>query len=269
VGDELERAREALAVGDDDTALVLLWKAVEPARLAGDEEKLDQIAAIARGIPRREAEDLVKATGRPAGPPASAQPSPPAAAPPRRSALARVLWLVVLLVLMVMIGLAYARGNAEIEEARPAGVDAARITVAADGLYLVPLGRYSHSELEDIGISVIRQAGAVSIPDSVGMGPTTYDVTRRQFIAEDLLQRLIDTYEIAAGRRVLILGVTAFDMYEREGPESPSVPVARTADGHYVVVSTQRFSEGTEERKDDLRRVLLDEIRHAGLQPAG
>ena len=32
------------------------------ARLAGDEEKLDQIAAIARGIPRREAEDLVKAS---------------------------------------------------------------------------------------------------------------------------------------------------------------------------------------------------------------
>jgi hypothetical protein len=266
VGDELERAREALAAGDADSALVLLWKALEPARLAGDESTLGEISALAGTIPGRDAQDLVKATGVA---PEAARPAWEEPAPPARSPLARVLWLVVLLVLVAMIGLAYARGNSKIQQARPAGVDPARITIDADGLYLVPLGRYSASELEDVGVSVIRQAGAVSFPASVAMGPTTYDVERRQFVAEDLLQRLVDTYGIAAGRRVLVVGVTSFDMYEREHPEAPSAPVARTPDGRYVVVSTQSFREGTEERKRDLRSVLLDEIRRVGIQPPG
>jgi hypothetical protein len=63
MADELERAREALQAGDLDEALVLLWKNLEPARLARDEETLAQIAALAQQIPGREADDLLKATG--------------------------------------------------------------------------------------------------------------------------------------------------------------------------------------------------------------
>lgn len=85
MADELERARSALATGNGDEALVLLWKAVEPARLAGDERTLAQIAALAQTIPGREADDLVKATGITTDP--TSAPAPP---PARSSRLPEV-----------------------------------------------------------------------------------------------------------------------------------------------------------------------------------
>lgn len=261
MADELERARAALETGDVDGALVLLWKAVEPARLAGDEHTLAQIAALAQRIPGREGADLVKATGVSTPPPAPAH-TPEESAPQRRSAVARVLWGVVLVVLVAMIGLAYARGGSELKKSLPFE-PRAQVTIDADGLYLVPLARYPQAELKDMGLSVIREAGAVDIRSSVGLGPTTYDSQRNQFVAEELLRRLTESYRIGEGRTVLIVGVTSFDMYERGQAAKPTVSVAHTADGRYAVVSTNLFDEA-EARKAALRAILLEEVRRVG-----
>lgn len=60
---DIIRARESLEAGRKDEALVLLWNAVEPARLAGDEDVLREVTELARSVPGREVESLVAATG--------------------------------------------------------------------------------------------------------------------------------------------------------------------------------------------------------------
>jgi predicted Zn-dependent protease len=162
-----------------------------------------------------------------------------------------------------MIGLAYSRGGSELAKSRPFA-PRAQVTIDADGLYLVPLARYPQAELTEVGISVIRKAGAVDIRSSVGLGATTYDSQRNQFVAEELLRRLTESYRIGEGRTVLIVGVTSFDMYERGQAAKPSVSVARTADGRYAVVSTHLVDEAAA-RKAALRAILLDEVRRVGL----
>jgi hypothetical protein len=265
VNDELEQARQAVAAGNPDEALVLLWKAVEPARLAGDKERLAQIALLAHTIPGREAEDLVKATGVDpasfAAPVAEAAPQAPQA--PRRSGFARVLWAAVIVVLVAMIGLAYTRGGSELVD-RPAG-GGEPVSIDADGLYLVPLARYPQAELDDVGISVIRSAGAVDIRTPLGLGPTAYDAERGQFVAEEILGRLTEAYSIAEGREVLVVGVTSLDMYSHAESAAASVSVARSSDGRYVVVSTHDFGAVRELRDARLRELLLAEIGRADL----
>jgi hypothetical protein len=259
---DLEQAREALNAGDVDQALVLLWKAVEPARLDEDEDALEEIASLAQRIPGREAADLLKATGvEPAAEAEAVQPSPKE---PTRSRLASLLWVVVLLVLMAMIGLAYTRGGAEVAQSRPVGLDPVRVPIGAGGLHLVPLGKYPQDELTDVGLSVIQETGAVDIKFALGMGPTTYDAERGQFVAEELLRRLAEAFSIETDQEVLVVGVTSLEMYERARPE-PAASVARTPDGRYVVVSTHDFETDPEVRKARLREILLEEIHRAGL----
>lgn len=48
--------REGGARGRKRRGLVLLWNAVEPARLAGDEDVLREIAELTRSVPGREGE---------------------------------------------------------------------------------------------------------------------------------------------------------------------------------------------------------------------
>jgi hypothetical protein len=264
VADELERARSALATGNVDEALVLLWKAVEPARLAGDQRTLAQIAALAQQIPGHEADDLLKATGTPPDPTLAPIPTPEHSAPPRRSAFARALWAVIPVVLIAMIGLAYTRGDSGLKPPSLFG-SRAQVTIDADGLYLVPLARYPQAELTEVGISVIREAGAVDIRSPVGLGPTTYDAQRNQFVAEELLRRLIEGYRIGEGRKVLLIGITSLEMYERGNSAEGQTTVTRADDGGYVVISTSAFGDDVEDRKARLREVLLAEIERAGL----
>lgn len=72
--DELRQARRAVAKGRTDEALVHLWNALEPARLAGDASALENVARLAAEIGRRggpgeqrEAERLLNAVRRSAG----------------------------------------------------------------------------------------------------------------------------------------------------------------------------------------------------------
>ncbi len=96
---ELREAQRAAGRGRIDEALVHLWNAVEPARLAGDESGLARIARLAREIQRegdpgqqREATRLLEAVypparreGAPSGEPA--RPEPEAEDAGRRVAL--------------------------------------------------------------------------------------------------------------------------------------------------------------------------------------
>lgn len=68
---ELSEARKAVARGRADEALVHLWNAVEPARLAGDADELGMVGRLAQRIhevgdegERRDAERLLEAVQR-------------------------------------------------------------------------------------------------------------------------------------------------------------------------------------------------------------
>jgi hypothetical protein len=270
--DEIERAREALDAGSDDQALVLLWKAVEPARLADDNEALAAIAELAASIPGREAADLVAATG--VQPPSNSTPAsvaPPAADAPRgpRRSLAPGLWLVVVFLVALLVGVRSFNGLPNVDLPNASGRPA-KVTIGADGLYLVPLAHYPQAELKDVGFSVIREAGAVDIRSPIGLGPTTYDAARRQFVAEELLRRLTESYGVGDGRTVLIVGVTSFEMYERARPEEARAELARSADGRYVVISTASLDESDPHvRKKQLAALVRSEVRRVGFPTPG
>lgn len=68
MADEVKSARQALGRGATDEALVHLWNALEPARLAGDGRSLNAIAGLAQRIraqgdesAARQAERLIQA----------------------------------------------------------------------------------------------------------------------------------------------------------------------------------------------------------------
>ncbi len=70
MSDGLKQARKALGRGDVDEALVLLWNALEPVRIAGDRRALRTIEQLATEIARagdeaeqREAKRLLEALG--------------------------------------------------------------------------------------------------------------------------------------------------------------------------------------------------------------
>ena len=266
MGDELKRARTALDAGSVDEALVLLWMALEPARLAGDKEALAEIAQLAASIPRREATVLLAATGvGPVAPTAEQQPARHESIP--RRLLPGAIWALLIAGLIAFSALRTGSASEPDSPPRVQGIPA-RIPIDADGLFLVPLARYPQADLTDVGLSVIREAGAVDIRSPLGLGPRTYDEARGQFVAEELLRRLTEAYEVIEGRKTLIVGVTSHDVYERGAPSRPHTSVARTADGHFVVVSTHALGSDVETRKAGLRRALLAEIRGVGLKPA-
>lgn len=273
MADEIAQARRALAAGNEDEALVFLWKALEPARLADDEAALTEIAALARSIPRAEAADLVAATGvRLDGEPSTMPTKVTTAAAEKSRPLGRAvsaLWLAVLLVALVLGAVLLSRKWPDASSVRRAG-SPATVTLGADGLYLVPLGRYPQSELLDVGVEVIRFTGAMDVLPPVAMGPQRFDAGRSQFVAEDLLAALSDAYAIGGGRTILIVGVTSSDMYARAQSGAPYAETARSADGRYVVISADHFAAGdAEARKELLAALVVREIRRVGFPGRG
>ena len=84
MGNDVDQARKAVRRGAPDEALVFLWNAVEPARLAGDGAALETIGGLAQAIVRggdesqkREARRLLEmldvAVAEEAGAPATAR----------------------------------------------------------------------------------------------------------------------------------------------------------------------------------------------------
>jgi hypothetical protein len=263
VADELERARAALEAGNTDEALVLLWNAVEPARLAGDEQRLREIATLAGAIPGREASDLVEATGVP---PTARESRGESAGPKTRPRVGRLIgaavWLFIVAAVVVSSVL---RGeDAEITRSpSPTVHSIVPIVVEAPGLYLVPLADYPAEDLNALVLDLVPHAGAVDVVPALGLGPTTYDPVRSQFIAEALLQRLTEDWRVTPGVHALLVGVTSLDMYRRERPAIPSVRLVRSSDGRYVVISTHGLSSDGEIRRDQLLQILKREVRRA------
>lgn len=129
----LKQARSALRRGDADAALVALWNALEPARIAGDRRALRTIESYAAQIvrggdegQRREAEGLlealrgavaegaadsaatsmlegeVRAGGFEGGPPPQAGEEQEAAAGGTGIRLGTILWLLILIAIVVV-----------------------------------------------------------------------------------------------------------------------------------------------------------------------
>jgi len=258
VAAEVDRARSALEAGRKDEALVHLWNAIEPARLAEDEQALREIAILAQALPERDAADLVAATGLdPADAPVS-QPAPRSKKPARSRV--GLVWLV----LVALVAIANAIANVATDNAgstrpaeRPPGAE-----VANGGLHLVPLAGYPAGELSGLVATVTPYAGLVYVRNSIPLPPATYDPARKQFVAEMLLSRLRQSFAIA-GPHTLVIGVTSFDMYERRQMTELRSSVARSDDGVFVVISTYEFGELYELREAALGRAIVKEIRRA------
>jgi hypothetical protein len=264
VGDEVAQARRALSAGNVDEALVLLWKALEPARLEDDKTRLREIAEVAATIPNGEGADLMAATG--AEPtPAREWAKPPAPAAPRRRPLTPLLSVVVGLLLLVMVGAQLYRSvpHFKFPEVRvhQGGAAPSRLTLRTDGLYLVPLAGFPQVELADVAPSLVNAAGRVETTPPLPLGSTTYDPATGQFVAEEILRRMAESYEIAEGTHALLVGVTSLAMHDDSG----AATLVRAEDGRFVVVSTSALGDDAPARDRRLRRLLLSEIERAGL----
>lgn len=135
MSDGLKQARKALGRGDADEALVLLWNALEPVRIAGDRGALRTIEQLATEIARagdeaqqREAKRLLEALGasvpqdepvRPAtaradvergDEEAETEEAAPEAEAPRGLRLGPIVWFLVLLAFLLFNLLSNARG---------------------------------------------------------------------------------------------------------------------------------------------------------------
>ena len=137
MSDGLKQARKALGRGDADEALVLLWNALEPVRIAGDRGALRTIEQLATQIARagdeaqqREAKRLLEALGvsvpqdepvRPAtaqveaevergGEEVETEEAAPEAEAPGGLRLRTILWLLVLIALVLFNLLREGRG---------------------------------------------------------------------------------------------------------------------------------------------------------------
>jgi hypothetical protein len=264
MADEVAQARKALAAGDVDEALVLLWKGLEPARLENDQIRLSEIAEVAATIPNDEGADLIAATGAEL-PLAREWAKPALQAQTRSRSFAPVLWVVVGLLLLAVVGARVYRNvphfkfpDVRVRQAAPAPT---HLTLRADGLYLVPLANFPQVELADVAPSVVKATGRVETRSPLPLGPTTYDAATGQFVAEEILRRMAEAYEIAEGTDALLVGVTSLAMRDDAGPAT----VARSEDGRFVVISTSALSDDAQVRGKRLRRFLLSEIERAGL----
>jgi hypothetical protein len=79
-------------------------------------------------------------------------------------------------------------------------------------------------------------------------------------VAEEILRRMAEAYEIADGADALLVGVTSFAMHDDAG----SATVTRSEDGRFVVISTSALGDDARAPRE-LRRLLLGEIERAGL----
>jgi hypothetical protein len=266
MADEVAQARRALGVGNVDEALVLLWKALEPARLADDRATLREIAEVAAAIPNDEGADLIAATGT--EPSVREWTRPPAETPRRGRPITPLLWVFVGLLLLVMVGSQVYRSVPHISfpdvKVHDTGAAASHITLQADGLYLVPLAQYPEEELTDVAAGVIKEAGAVGTTPPFPLGPATYDPSSGQFVAEEILRRLSEAYGVADGVDALVVGVTSLAVRDDAGP----VTVARSEDGVFAVVSTSALGDDRKARRDRLGRIVLDEVERASLNAA-
>jgi hypothetical protein len=264
MADEVVQARKAVAAGDVDEALVLLWKALEPARLENDRSRLREIAEVAAAIPNGEGADLIAATG--AEPlPAREWSGPPFQAPARARVFTPFLWIVVGLLLLIIVGTQLYRSvphfkfpDVRVRQAAPAPT---HVTLRADGLYLVPLASFPQVELAEVAPSVVKATGRVETRSPLPLGPTTYDAATGQFVAGETLRRMAEAYEITGGTDALLVGVTSLAMRDDAGPAT----VARSEDGRFVVISTSALGDDAQVRRKRLRRFLLSEIERAGL----
>jgi hypothetical protein len=264
MADEIAQARKAVAAGDVDEALVLLWKALEPARLEQDQDKLREIAEVAATIPKGEGADLIAATGA-EPPPARGWSGPAVRAPARARAFTPLLWLVVGLLLLVVVGAQVYRSVPHFRfpdvRVRQANAEPTRFTLEADGLYLVPLANFPQAELADVAPSLVKATGRVEARPPLPLGPTTYDSATGQFVAEEILRRMAEVYEIGEGADSLIVGVTSLAMRDDAG----GATVGRSEDGRLVVISTSWLGDDARMRRERLRRLLLGEVERAGL----
>jgi predicted Zn-dependent protease len=242
---QLKRAEEALEAGRDDEALVLLWNALEPARLADDRDAYETIRRLARRIRHRDVEQLLAEVERLAGPPTDDLERRPQPSLARRVApfLPFVVVLAVALVSLAS-GLASGREKPDHGDVEPGPRQVAGLPVTAPGVYLVALGRFESGDLDELAA---YHAGKLRIPvgtlPRVPLDARTLDEEREQLIAEELLELLWQHYPVAPGRRVVVIGMTDFDMYSRERPESPSFFSRRAAEG-YGVVSAAHLHPG-------------------------
>jgi hypothetical protein len=262
MADEVAQARKAVAAGDVEEALVLLWKALEPARLENDQTRLREIAEVAATIPNGEGADLMAATG--AEPlPSREWAGPAVQAPARARPFTPLLWVVLGLLLLVIVGAQLYRSvpRFKFPDVRVHQADAApsRFTLRTDGLYLVPLANFPQVELADVAPGVVKATGRVETRPPLPLGPTTFDPATSQFVAEEILRRMGEGYEIAEGADALLVGVTSLAIPDDAGPAA----VARSEDGRFVVISTSAL--GGDQRKR-LRRLLLSEVERAGLK---
>jgi hypothetical protein len=252
----IEQARGALDAGRADEAILLLWQALEPARLAGDDDALREIASLARATGRREGEDLaIRATGQLSSPQPPAPPAPRDEPQPSRAPAFRT-WRLVF-PLLVTAALAASFVNALSRPAQVPGTDRRPVpaTVGGDAAYLVPLAGYPRAELERLVLTIHRRTGQrPSMLAPVTVRPELLDPHRGQLVAEDLLGRLAGAYDVRGN--ALVLGVTHADMYERKHPEREFAVAVRSPDGRYAVLSTARLGRGPERRKRTLRRIL-------------
>jgi predicted Zn-dependent protease len=267
---DIVRAREALEAGRKDEALVLLWNAVEPARLAGDEDALHEIAELARSVPGREGESLVAATGieASASAPGSGA-SPPAEPRSGRAPIRRVLRVLLpLLVILLWLLVNVAGERSTPDEGGESEEVPAKATVGKD-VFLVPLGGTPQLELEELVPDIHDRLGAqANVLPAVELRPQVLDAARGQLVGEELLLRLADTYGIVDDRAVII-GVVDGDMYARARPEQEFAVVVRSDDERYAVVSTARVARGPEAtRSERIWNVIAREVRALYLHEA-
>ena len=268
MADEVAQARKAVAAGDVDEALVLLWKALEPARLEQDQGKLREIAEVAATIPNGEGADLIAATGAEQLPTREWS-GPAVQAPPARArAFTPLLWVVVGLLLLVIVGAQLYRSvpHFKFPDVRVNQADAAPsgFTLRADGLYLVPLANFPQEELADVAPSLVKKTGRIEARPPLPLGPTTYDSATSEFVAEEILRRMAEVYEIGEGAEALVAGVTSLAMRDDAG----AATVGRSEDGRFVVISTSELGDDARMQRERLRRLLLGEIERAGLNSA-
>jgi hypothetical protein len=264
MADEVAQARRAVAAREVDEALVLLWKALEPARLENDHATLREIAEVAASIPNGEGADLIAATGV-APPPAQEWAKPPAPPSTKGRSFTPLLWVVVGLFLLATVGGWVYRSvphfkfpDVRVSQTEPA---ASHVTIRANGLYLVPLAGFPQVELADVGPEVVKATGRVETSPPLPLGPTTYDSAAGQFVAGEILRRMAEVYEIGTGADALLVGVTSLPMRDDAGPAT----VTRSGDGRFVVISTSTLGDDARVRRERLRRLLLRESGRAGL----
>ncbi|MGH3013649.1 MAG: hypothetical protein ACRDNR_09410 [Gaiellaceae bacterium] len=266
---DIIRARKALDAGRTDEALVLLWNAVEPARLAGDADALREIAELARSVPGREGESLVAATGVEASASApGSEASPPAEQRGRVPVLRALRVLLPLLVLLLWVVANVLGEHSTPDEGSKSEEVLAKATVGGD-VFLVPLGRTSLVELEELVPDIVDRLGAqANVLPAVELRPQVLDAARGQLVGEELLLRLTETYGIVDDRAVII-GVVDADMYERARPEEEFSVVVRSDDERYAVVSTARVARGPEgTRSARIWNVIAREVRALYLHEA-